>query len=109
MRKVLALILLLPLLGSVVTEQPAHALKIKTPQIIKNADVTNRNSGIRKAGVTIDPTNPNSRGGRLIKKALPVSCAVAGAVAAAPGVVVAVGTAAVAHTGCYKIVEEVQK
>ncbi|MBW4596749.1 MAG: hypothetical protein KME46_28590 [Brasilonema angustatum HA4187-MV1] len=113
MRKVLALILVLPLLSSVVTEQPAHAWK--TPKIIREADVTNKNSGIRKVGPRVDPTNPNSAGGRFVKKAVPVSCAVAGAVAASPatltaaGVVVTAGAATVAHSGCYKIVEEAQK
>lgn len=46
MRKVLALILLLPFLGSVVTQQPAHAWP-KTPKVIRDLDVTDKNSGIR--------------------------------------------------------------
>ena len=114
MKKVLALILLLPLFGSLVMEQPAHAWP-KTPKIFKKLDVTDQNSTIRDVGRKVDPTNANSAGGRIIKKALPVSCAVAGAVASSPasltaaGVLVTVGAASAAHTGCYKIVEEAQK
>jgi hypothetical protein len=56
----------------------------------------------RKIGCKIDPSNPNSAGGRFVKKVVPVSCAVAGAVYLDPSV------APDAHQGCYKVINSIQ-
>ncbi len=53
MKKSLALILLLPILGGVFVQQPAEAgfkMKIKTPKVIRNLDPTARNA--KYGGVT---------------------------------------------------------
>ncbi len=86
----------------------------KTPRWLRRLDPTDRNSAVREAGRRIDPSNPNSQGGRFVRKAIPVGCGVAGAIATAPatltaaGIVVTAGSASVAQTGCYKIIQEAQ-
>jgi hypothetical protein len=110
--QVLALILLLPILTSAI-QYPAEANIFK--RVGKVIDVTNEDSGVRRFGRGVDPTNRQSTGGRLVKKALPVACGTAGAIVTAPatltaaGVLVTVGAAGAAHQGCYKVVEQVQR